>query len=83
MSERIRNAKEIEASYRRGFADGMTHALNVAKRQRELEAEQDVAIEDGLRTLHSQLAGTPRRRRRKANGSAPPIGVEERGEDAV
>lgn len=71
MSERLRNAKEIEAAYHAGFADGMQHAHTELAALREQEQRRAKAAEEGLASLRQGLAAKPRRTRRsrKANGA--------------
>lgn len=69
--KRLRNAKEIEAAYKAGFADGYEARDADARILKEQEARRDGVMASGLERLRAELTGqpAPAKRGRKARGT--------------
>ena len=73
MTERIRNAKELEQAYGAGFIDGLQHALDEVRAERERERGREQTIVRGFGKLRDELSQKPKRERKRRKLTEPPL----------
>ena len=84
--KRLRNAKEIEAAYKAGFADGYEARDADARILKEQEARREGVMSAGLDRLRAELTGQPapaKRSGRKARETKPTPPATDPGANAV